>query len=77
MRNWIWWLTLACFLLGGCANSASVAPKAPERKYIILQDNLPLGTEVCVPSILATVEFRYRCVPLEFIRWMLRHQEKG
>jgi hypothetical protein len=74
-RNWIWWLTLACFLMGGCAARSRF--QNPDRHFIILQDNLPLGTEVCVPSVLATSQFQYRCAHIDTIRWFLRHQEKG
>ena len=75
MPKWGWWLILALFLLGGCANKT--APKAPDRHYIILQDNLPLGTEICVPLILRSETNQYACVPVDFVRWMLRSQTKG
>lgn len=77
MPRWCWWLMLACFLLGngGCAARSATGSAKPH--YVLLPDNLPLGTEVCVPLVIRTETNQYVCMPVEFVRWWLRHSIKG
>lgn len=76
LPRWAFWLMLAAFLLGngGCTHRA---PRTPERHYVVLPDNLPLGTEVCVPLVLRSGANQYACMPIDTLRWMLRHSTKG
>lgn len=78
--DWGWraWVVVLLLLVMHALTACAARTTARiEPHYIILRDNLPLGTEVCVPSTLATADHQYHCIPVEFIRWMLRHQEKG
>ena len=45
-------------------------PPSPDRRYLVLDDDIPNDAYVCVPRIIGGLA----CMTLQDLRWILRHR---